>query len=99
MTAADAPESGWERVSLGQARSGAQAGGLEGLGTGSARLAQSEYLVIVEKFGSGAFGDHEPELPGIAVAGETEDDGRRLVGEAIRLYLDEPNRGDDRGSE
>ena len=38
-----------------------------------------------------------PELPGIGVAGETEDEVRDLVGEAIRLYLDELDRGDDRG--
>ena len=40
-----------------------------------------------------------PELPGIGVAGETEDEVRDLVGEAIRLYLDELDRDDDRGSE
>ena len=62
-------------------------------------MAQSEYLVIVEKFGSGAFGAYVPELPGVGVAGETEDEVRDLVGEAIRLYLDELDRGDDRRSE
>ena len=62
-------------------------------------MAQSEYLVIVEKFGSGAFGAYVPELPGVGVAGETEDEVRDLVGEAIRLYLDELDRGDDRGAE
>ena len=62
-------------------------------------MAQSEYMVIVEKFGSGAFGAYVPELPGVGVAGETEDEVRDLVGEAIRLYLDELDRGDDRGSE
>ena len=40
-----------------------------------------------------------PELPGIGVAGETEDEVRDLVAEAIRLYLDELERGDDPGSE
>ena len=58
-------------------------------------MAQSEYLVIVEKFASGAFGAYVPELPGISVAGETEDEVRDLVGEAIRLYLDELDRGDE----
>ena len=62
-------------------------------------MAQREYLVIVEKFASGAFGGYVPELPGLGVAGETEDEVRELVGEAIRLYLDELDRGDDRGSE
>ena len=62
-------------------------------------MAQTEYLVIVEKYESGTFGAYVPELPGIGVAGETEDEVRDLVGEAIRLYLDEVDRGDDRGSE
>jgi predicted RNase H-like HicB family nuclease len=61
-------------------------------------MAQTEYLVIVEKYESGTFGAYVPELPGIGVAGETEDEVRDLVGEAIRLYLDELDRGDDRGS-
>ena len=60
-------------------------------------MAQSEYLVIMEKYECGAFGAYVPELPGIGVAGETEDEVRDLVGEAIRLYLDELDRGDDRG--
>ena len=62
-------------------------------------MAQTEYLVIVEKYESGVFGAYVPELSGIGVAGETEDEVRDLVGEAIRLYLDELDRGDDRGSE
>lgn len=61
-------------------------------------MAQTEYLVIVEKYESRAFGAYVPELPGIGVAGETEDEVRDLVGEAIRLYLEELDRGDDRGS-
>lgn len=48
-------------------------------------MAQTEYLVIVEKYESGAFGAYVPELPGIGVAGETEDEVRDVVGEAIRL--------------
>lgn len=62
-------------------------------------VAQREYLVIVEKFASGAFGGYVPELAGLGVAGEAEDEVRDLVGEAIGLYLDELDRGDDRGSE
>ena len=52
-------------------------------------MGQTEYLVIVEKYGSGSYGAYVPELPGIGVAGETEDEVRALVAEAIRLYLDE----------
>lgn len=55
-------------------------------------MAQTEYLVIVENYGPGSYGAYVPELPGIGVAGETEDEVRDLVAEAIRLYLDELER-------
>ena len=58
-------------------------------------MAQIEYLVIVEKYGSDAHGAYVPELPGIAVAGETEDEVRDLVADAIRLHLDELEQGGD----
>ena len=50
---------------------------------------QTEYLVIVEKHGHGSYGAYVPELPGIGVAGETEEQVRDLVAEAITMYLDE----------
>ena len=55
-------------------------------------MAQTEYLVIVEKYGPGSYGVYVPELPGIGVVGETEDEVRDLVADAIRLYLDELER-------
>lgn len=58
-------------------------------------MAQNEYLVIVEKYGPGAYGAYVPELSGIGVAGETEDEVRDLVPDAIRLYLDELERDGD----
>lgn len=56
---------------------------------------QTEYLVIVEKYGRGSYGAYVPDLPGIGVAGATEDEVRDLVAEAIRLYLDELERDGD----
>ena len=58
-------------------------------------MAQTEYLVIGEKYGPGAHGAYVPELPGIGVAGTTEDEVRDLIADAIRLYLDELERGGD----
>lgn len=55
-------------------------------------MQQTEYLVIVENYGPGSYRAYVPELPGIGVAGETEDEVRGLVAEAIRLYLDELER-------
>ena len=62
-------------------------------------MAQTEYLVVVERYRADAYGAYVPELPGLGVAGETEAEVRDLVAEAIRLYLDEMERGDEPGSE
>ncbi len=59
-------------------------------------MPRAEYLVIVEKYGAHAFGAYVPELPGIGVAGESEDEIRELVADAIRLYLDEIEKGSGR---
>ena len=58
-------------------------------------MAQTEYLVIVEKYGPRAYGAYVPELPGIGVAGKTEDEVRDLVADAIKLYLDELEQDED----
>ena len=58
-------------------------------------MAQTEYLVIVEKYGLRAYGAYVPEFPGIGVAGKTEDEVRDLVADAIRLYLNELERDGD----
>ena len=62
-------------------------------------MGQPEYLVIVEKYGPGSFGAYVPELPGIGVAGESEDEVRELVAEASRLYLDELAPDESAGGE
>ena len=62
-------------------------------------MGQTEYLVIVEKYGTSSYGACVPELPGIGVAGETEDEVRSLVTEAVRLYLDELERDDSAAAE
>ncbi len=62
-------------------------------------MAQTEYLIIVEKYGPEAYGAYVPELPGIGVAGETEDEVHDLVSDAIRLYLDELDRDGDRAED
>ena len=49
-------------------------------------MGQTRYLVVVEKYGPGSYAAYVPELPGIGVAGETENEVRQLVAEAIRMY-------------
>ena len=58
-------------------------------------MARSEYLAVVEKYGTGAYGAYVPELLGIGVAGESEAEVRALVTDAIRLYLDELGQGEE----
>ena len=45
-------------------------------------MGQTEYVGNVETYGPGSFGAYVPELPGIGVAGETEDEVRELVAAA-----------------
>lgn len=58
-------------------------------------ITATEYLVIMEKYGPGAHAAYVSGLPGIGVAGKTEDEVRDLVADAIRLYLDELERDGD----
>ncbi len=46
-----------------------------------------QYAVIIEKSNSG-FGAYVPDLPGCVAVGETEDEVRRLIREAIEFHLD-----------
>lgn len=45
------------------------------------------YAVIIEKSATG-FGAFVPDLPGCVAVGETEDEVRRLIREAIEFHLD-----------
>ena len=62
-------------------------------------MAQTEYLIIVEKYGTGAYGAYVAELPGIGVAGKTEDEVHELIADAIRLYLEGHDRECDRAKD
>lgn len=47
-----------------------------------------EYVIIIER-GESGFGAYVPDLPGCVAAGETKDEVRELIGEAIRLHLED----------
>ncbi len=47
----------------------------------------TEYLVIYEQ-GESSWGAYSPDLPGVAVVGESRVEVERLIGEAIPLHLD-----------
>lgn len=46
-----------------------------------------EYLVVVEKGGSG-YGAHVPDLPGCVAVGESRREVLRLIREAIELHIE-----------
>lgn len=47
-----------------------------------------EYIVIIER-GENGFGAYVPDLPGCIAAGDTQEEVRQLIEEAIRLHVDD----------
>lgn len=45
------------------------------------------YLVVIEQ-GDTGFGAYVPDLPGCVAVGETEEEARRLIREAVALHLE-----------
>lgn len=47
-----------------------------------------KWAVVIEKSADG-FGGYVPDVPGIGVVGDSPEEVRRLLAEAIELYLEE----------
>jgi predicted RNase H-like HicB family nuclease len=47
-----------------------------------------KYLVIIEK-GPSSFGAYVPDLPGCVAVGESDDEVRQLIREAIDLHIED----------
>ena len=45
------------------------------------------YAVVIEK-GQDSYGAHVPDLPGCVAVGESREEVRRLIQEAIELHID-----------
>lgn len=60
-----------------------QAGGPEG----EVRMAMIRYMVVIER-GETSWGAHVPDLPGCVAIGETREEVRRLIREAIEFHID-----------
>ena len=52
------------------------------------------YAIVIERSSSG-FGVYVPDLPGCVAAGETEEDARQLIREAIEAHLEGLREGGD----
>jgi predicted RNase H-like HicB family nuclease len=50
-------------------------------------MARLRYMVVIER-GDTSWGAHVPDLPGCIAAGESRDEVRRLVREAIELHIE-----------
>ncbi len=61
-----------------------QAGGPE---EGEVRMAMIRYMVVIER-GETSWGAHVPDLPGCVAVGETREEVRRLIREAIEFHID-----------
>lgn len=46
------------------------------------------YMVVIEK-GETSWGAYVPDLPGCVAVGETEDDVKKLIQEAIEFHLED----------
>jgi predicted RNase H-like HicB family nuclease len=51
-----------------------------------------EYLVIIEKAADGSYSAYVPDLPGCVTCGDTIEETKALIREAIRLHIDSLRR-------
>jgi len=50
-------------------------------------MAMSRYVVVIERGGT-SWGAHVPDLPGCVAVGETREEVRQLIREAIEFHID-----------
>jgi predicted RNase H-like HicB family nuclease len=48
-----------------------------------------DYLVIYERGKDGGWGAYAPDLPGLGVAAETQEEVAVLIRDGIKIYIDE----------
>jgi predicted RNase H-like HicB family nuclease len=51
-----------------------------------------EYLVVIEKAGDESYSAYVPDLPGCVSCGETAEEARALIQEAIPLHIESLRR-------
>ncbi len=47
-----------------------------------------DYLAIIEKANDGSYSAYVPDLPGCVSCGDTADEARRMIEEAVRLHIE-----------
>lgn len=51
-----------------------------------------DYVVVIEKSGDGSFSAYVPDLPGCVTSGDSVDEVRVLIEEAVGMHLDSLRR-------
>jgi len=47
-----------------------------------------KYYVVYEQAADGGWGAYPPDLPGVGIVGETREEARQLIREAIAIHLE-----------
>lgn len=47
-----------------------------------------EYVVVIEHAADGSYSAYVPDLPGCVACGNTRDEARELIAEAVRLHVE-----------
>jgi len=47
-----------------------------------------DYVVVIEKAADGSFSAYVPDLPGCVACGDTADEARQLIAEAVVLHIE-----------
>ena len=50
------------------------------------------YVVVIEKSADGSFSAYVPDLPGCVACGDTADEARQLIAEAVILHIESLRR-------
>ncbi len=51
-----------------------------------------DYVVVIEQSSDGSYSAYVPDLPGCVTSGDTQDEVRDLIEEAVALHLDSLRR-------
>lgn len=51
-----------------------------------------DYVVVIEKAGDGSYSAYVPDLPGCVSCGDTLEEVRKLINEAVNLHIDSLRR-------
>jgi predicted RNase H-like HicB family nuclease len=54
-----------------------------------------EYVVVIEKAVDGTYSAYVPDLPGCVTSGDTIEETKRLIRDAMQLHIDSLRRHDE----